>query len=313
MGGPTRLPAAAGIDIGGTTTSAVVIGDDGAIVAEASLPTPAREGGTAMFRTAVRVCEMAMSRGRFELTAVGVGAAGVIDPADGSILAASNSFRDWAGYPLASDLRMALHVPVVVENDVNAFIEGERRIGAARGLDDVLGMTLGTGVGGALVIGGGLHTGPNGAAGEIGHVPGFGNQRCSCGRTGHLETLASGPAIARRYLERRGSGNGAAELTAVDVAAAAREGDPAAAAVFDDAGRAVATAAVMVATLVDVTHVVVGGGVARAWDLLQPAIEAGIAAEPPVSEQPITVVASLLGVHAVAVGAAFLADRGVCT
>jgi glucokinase len=295
----------AGIDIGGTTTSVVLVDPDGTVVAETSARTPAQAGGTAMCRTAVRAVEQALGEGAFRLTAVGVGAAGVIDPVDGSIIAASDSFHNWEGYPLASDLRMALHVPVVVENDVNAFVESERRFGAARGLVDVLGVMLGTGVGGALVIGGRLHTGPHGAAGEIGHVPGFGDRRCTCGRTGHLETLASGRAIMARYRER--SGATGAPLSAAAVAARARAGDPAAAAVYEEAGRGVGRAAVMVATLVDVTSVVVGGGVAGAWDLLEPAIKAELAAEPPVSDQSVSVSPSMLGEHAVAIGAAALA------
>jgi glucokinase len=153
-----------------------------------------------MFRAAVGVVEAALGDRRLRLEAVGVGAAGVIDRRDGSILAASDSFRDWAGYPLAHDLRAAFGVPVAVENDVNAFVEGERRFGAMRELDDVLGITLGTGVGGALVLAGELYTGPHGAAGEIGHMPGFGDRRCSCGRTGHLETLASGRSIVARWV-----------------------------------------------------------------------------------------------------------------
>ncbi|NDL58537.1 ROK family protein [Phytoactinopolyspora sp. XMNu-373] len=293
---------AAGIDIGGTTTSVVLVEPDGTVAAEATTRTPARSGGTAMCGAALRAVEQALGTGPFQLTAVGVGAAGVIDPVDGSIIAASDSFHDWEGYPLASDLRMALHVPVVVENDVNAFVESEHRFGAAHGLDDVLGIMLGTGVGGALVLGGELHTGPHGAAGEIGHVPGFGDRPCTCGRTGHLETLASGRAIVSRYRER-GVATGA-PLSATAIAARARAGDPIAAAVFEEAGRGVGRAAVMVATLVDVTSVVVGGGVARAWDLLEPAIKAEIAAEPPVSDQPLSVMPSMLGERAVAIGAA---------
>lgn len=332
---PRRV--AAGIDIGGTTTSVVLVDPDGTVVAEAHTDTPARHGGPAMLAAAVHMVESVLRGGRFQLTAAGAGAAGVINPVDGTIIAASDSFHAWAGFPLARELRAALRVPVVVENDVNAFIEGERHSGAGRGLHDVLGITLGTGVGGALVLGGALYTGPNGAAGEIGHVPGFGDRPCSCARSGHLETLASGPSIVRRYRELSGmaehavpdvtvdrwhdggGGPGADSgatsavdgrfrvASAADVAALARAGVAPAVVAFEEAGRAVARAAVMVATLVDVTHVVVGGGVAGAWDLLEPAIKFGVAAEPPVSDQPVVVMPGLLGHRAVAVGAAVLA------
>ncbi|WP_205856877.1 ROK family protein [Phytoactinopolyspora endophytica] len=319
MGGARRRPVVAGIDIGGTTTSAVLMDGEGAVVGHASAPTPARTGGAAMLDTAVDVVTRTLDASAYRLTAVGVGAAGVVDRRSGIIVAASDSFRDWAGFPLAEELRLALGVPAVVENDVNAFVEGERRFGAVRGFDDVLAVTLGTGVGGALVLGGELYTGPNGAAGEIGHVAGFGDRPCSCGRTGHLETLASGRSIARRYLElsagrahtndgrSRGRTPGTVSLTAAEVASLARSGDPDAVAVFDEAGRAVGRAAVMVATLIDVVHVVIGGGVACAWDLLELALKAEISSEPPVSDQPVVVTPSALGPRAVAVGAAAMA------
>lgn len=306
-----RRPVVAGIDIGGTTTSAV-IADGDAVVGQATTATPARDGGAAMLEAAVGAVEGALTSGHYRLVAVGVGTAGVIDPREGAVVAASDSFGDWVGYRVADELHDAFGVPVVVENDVNAFVEGERRFGAARGLDDVLGVMLGTGVGGALILSGRLYTGPNGSAGEIGHVPGFGDHRCSCGRTGHLETLASGRSILLRYQERVVDGAGAdMPVSAADVAAMARAGDANAAAVFDQAGRAVGRAAVMVATLVDVTRVVVGGGVLGAWDLLEPAIKAELAAEPPVSGHPIMVIRGVLGDSAVAMGAAALAGESL--
>ncbi|NED99662.1 ROK family protein [Phytoactinopolyspora halotolerans] len=284
--------------------------DDAAtVVGHVSAATPAQDGGTAMLTTAVDVVRRALAsasvqQGRaYRLAAVGAGAAGVVDRRTGTIVAASDSFHKWAGFPLADELRAAFGVPAVVENDVNAFVQGERRFGAVQGYDDVLGVTLGTGVGGALVLGGELYAGPNGAAGEIGHVPGFGDLPCSCGRTGHLETLASGRSIAARYLERTDDGR-PASVTAADVAARARAGDARAAAVFEDAGRAIGQAAVMVATLIDVTHVVIGGGLIGAWDLLEPALKTEISAEPPVSDQPVVVTPGTLGARAVAIGAA---------
>jgi len=167
------------------------------------------------------------------------------------------------------------------------------------GESDVLGMTLGTGVGGALVLDGRLFAGPRGAAGEIGHVPGFGDARCTCGQTGHLETIAGARGIADRYAERSGR-----MLSARDVAVAARGGDADAAAVFATAGWGLARAALLTAGILDVTTVLIGGGIARSWDLLEPAISAAIAAEPPVSGATIRLAQSTLGADAVALGAA---------
>jgi glucokinase len=231
--------------------------------------------------------------------AVGVGAAGVVDAVSGHVLVASDSFTDWAGFPVAAALRTALGVPAFLDNDVNAFLRGEIACGAAAGEADVLGMTLGTGVGGALWTGGELRTGAHGAAGEIGHIPGFGDLPCTCGGRGHLETLASARSVRARYGERTGR-----ELTAREVADAARDGDADARAVYAAAGAGIARAIVMTAGLVDIGTVVIGGGVSGAWTLLEPLIQERLAAEPPISGHPVKLLRAALGSGAVPLGAA---------
>ncbi|MFE7406908.1 ROK family protein [Isoptericola sp. NPDC057559] len=293
----------AGLDIGGTGTSVVLL-DGERVVAREHAPTPARDGGAAMAATAAGLVRSALgATPGARLVGAGVGAAGVVDAASGTVVAASDSFRDWAGFPLGAELGAALGVPVRVENDVNAFALGESRLGAARGLDDVLAVTLGTGVGGAFVLGGELYRGPRGAAGEIGHVRGFGDLPCTCGGRGHLETLASGRAVARAYQRAAGT----AVAGAREVADLARAGDPHARDAFAAAADAVGRAAVLVASLLDVTDVVVGGGVAAAWDLLGPGVAESVLREPPVSGAAVRARPSSLGRDAVALGAASLA------
>src|SRR5690606_27903370 len=152
-------------------------------------------------------------------------------------------FTDWVGFPLGDELGERLGVGVRVENDVNSFLLGEVSMGVVG--QDVLGLMLGTGVGGAVVLDGKLRHGPHGAAGEIGHVPGYSNIRCTCGQTGHLETVASGRSIGLRYGERTGRTG----LDAHEVAVLARSGDDDARAVFAAAGRAVALAGASAAGL----------------------------------------------------------------
>ena len=306
MGGDGLRDVVAGLDIGGTGTSVVLV-DGERVVARQHGATPAGEGGPAMVAAAAGLVRSALRAAPgTRLAGAGVGAAGVVDPATGTVVAASDSFAGWAGFGLADALGDALGVPVAVENDVNAFALGEARSGAARGLADVLAVTLGTGVGGALVLGGNLYRGPSGAAGEIGHVAGFGDLPCTCGGRGHLETLASGRAVARAY-ERA---TGLAVPGARQVAELARAGDGDARRAFDGAAHAVGRAAVLVATLLDVTDVVVGGGVASAWDLLGPGIAASVRREPPVSGADVRVAPSALGREAVALGAATVAPAG---
>ncbi len=289
----------ASVDVGGTNTKVVLTTTDLRVVDRVDLPTPAHAGGAAIVTAALAAVTDLLDRHRASLAGVGVGAAGVVDQATGTVLVTGDSFTGWAGYGVTDAVTAALGVPATLDNDVNAFLLGEVATGAVTGARDVLGMTLGTGVGGALVLGGRLFAGPHGAAGEIGHVPGFGDARCTCGQVGHLETIAGARGIADRYAERSGR-----RVSAREVAAAARLGDPDAAAIFVTAGRGLARAALLTAGILDVTTVVIGGGIARSWDLLEPAITAAIAAEPPVSGATIRLAQSTLGSDAVALGAA---------
>lgn len=289
----------AGIDVGGTNTKVVLTDADLVVVDRIDLPTPAHEGGAAIVGAALDAVEGLLDRHGAVLVGVGVGAAGVVDATSGTVLVTANSFTGWAGYRVTEAITAAVGVPATLDNDVNAFLLGEVATGAVEGETDVLGMTLGTGVGGALVLGGELFAGPRGAAGEIGHVPGFGDAPCTCGQSGHLETVAGARGIADRYAERSGR-----RVSARDVADAARSGDADAVEVFRTAGWGVARAALLAAGILDVTTVVVGGGIARSWDLLGPAVAAAITAEPPVSGAAVRFAHSALGADAVALGAA---------
>ena len=290
------MKAVVGVDIGGTTTQVALCAEDLTVLDRLEVPTPAAVGGAAMVGAALDAVRLLLDRTDARLLGVGVGAAGVVDARAGRILVASDSFRDWAGFAVTAAFEEALSVPAFLDNDVNAFLRGEATAGAVAGEPQVLGMTLGTGVGGALWLDGTLYEGPHGAAGEIGHIPGFGDLPCTCGGRGHLETLASGRAIARRYGERTGRAVGARE--------AAESRDPVALAVYEEAGAAVARALLITAGLLDVTTVVIGGGVSRSWNLLEPSIRRALTAEPPVSGHPVRVLPALLGGDAVAVGAA---------
>jgi len=296
----TRAPeVVAGVDIGGTTTQVALCAEDFGIVDRLEVPTPAAEGGAAMVGAALDCVRRLLDRTPARLLGVGVGAAGLVDARAGRILVASDSFRDWAGFEVTAEVERALGVQAFLDNDVNAFLRGEAAAGAVAGEPHVLGMTLGTGVGGALWLHGALHEGPHGAAGEIGHVPGFGELPCTCGGRGHLETLASGRAIAARYGERTGR-----SVSARRVAESALLGDADALAVYEAAGAGVAHAILITAGLLDVTTFVIGGGVSRSWSLLDSSIRRTLATEPPVSGHPVRVLPAGLGGDAVAVGAA---------
>lgn len=288
----------AGIDIGGTNTQVVLVDADLQVLARAEAPTPALVSGEAMAATAASLV-LDLADGR-SLAGVGVGAAGVVDTVEGRILVASDSFAGWSGFPLTSVLSEALDAPTYLDNDVNAFLRGEVSAGSIAGATEALGITLGTGVGGALWIDGRLWDGPHGAAGEIGHIPGFGDALCTCGGRGHLETLASGRSIARRYSQLAAS----RPVTAREVAGFALAGDATALRVFSDAADGVAQGILVTAGLLDVTTVVVGGGVSRSWPLLGRLVRDALDRQPPVSGAALRLEQSGLGADAVALGAA---------
>ncbi|WP_020657451.1 ROK family protein [Amycolatopsis benzoatilytica] len=287
----------AGVDIGGSKTLVVVCDADGRELGSASAPSEARRGGAAILDRAAELIS-SLAPQHETLAGVGVGAAGVVDPLTGTVVVTGDSFDGWAGTPVNAELSQRLGgVPVRTENDVNAFLLGE----LLPGEEHVLGVALGTGVGGALFVDGRLLHGGGTGAGEIGHVGQYGNQPCTCGQIGHLEAYASGRSLARRYTEATGQ-----ELPAEAVAASALAGDPAAQAVFADAGRFLGQAIAHAAGLLGLATCVVGGSVARSWALLEKPLQAALEEQPLLSGAPVTVRLSRNGAKAVALGAAGL-------
>jgi glucokinase len=292
----------AGVDIGGTKTLAVLRADDDpAVLATATAPTPAKAGGGSILDTAASLVRAMSGRIDGELVGVGVGAAGVIDPADGLVVATGNAFDGWTGTAINAGLAARLDgLPVRADNDVNAFLLGE--LAAAGHPPHALAVTLGTGVGGALYIDGRLlHGGPTGA-GEIGHIGDFGQELCSCGRTGHLEAYASGTALTRRYVRE----GGVLVPDASAVADAARHGDPVAIEVFETAAHHLGSAIAQAGGLLGVDLAILGGGVLRSWPLLEKPLLASLEAQPLLSGEPVTIRRSVLGETAVAIGATHL-------
>nr|WP_223184049.1 ROK family protein [Streptomyces sp. CBMA291] len=282
-----------GIDIGGTKTLAALVGPDGTVLDQARADTPAARGPDAVLRTAADLARRLGGAGP-----VGVGAAGLIDPATGVVRYATDSLPGWAGTPVAEALAQRIGRPVVVDNDVNAAALGESWAGAARGHAHVLLVAVGTGLGGGLVRGGAVDHGARGGAGEAAHLPAPDADRltCGCGRTGHLEGVASGTGLARAYRLRTG-----ADVTGREVAARCAAGDPAAVEVLATAGHALGRALAGLVALLDPQTVVVAGG---AGEALLPYAQDAYAAERLPVHADVRLVPAALGGAAVAVGAA---------
>jgi glucokinase len=294
-----------GVDIGGTKTRVGVVSAAHRVLDVRESPTPVRDGAQAVLEVVATLGREL--RGRWaHVAACGVGTAGVVDPVGGTVVASTYALVGWAGAPVVHQLTSLLELPVHVDNDVNAFALGEVAAGAARGRAHVLAVMAGTGIGGALLLHGRLWRGAHHNAGEIGHVPvpGFGDRPCTCGASGHLESVAAGPAMAARY--RRLCGDA---MTFAAVARRAEAGDGLAAEVVDEGGGVLGQLLAGLTNAIDPELVVVGGGAA------QPAGRYWSAAErhfrqhllPAVEDVPM--LPARLGRDAVLIGAADLARR----
>lgn len=261
--GPGGAGLTLAVDIGGTKIAAALVRADGALLVDSRRPTPrSADAATVMAALDEVVDELARTPGWADVRRCGIGSAGPVDAAHGTV--SPVNIPAWRGFPLHARVEDALArngapVPAVLVGDGVAMTAAEHRLGAARGHRNALCMVVSTGVGGGLVLDGRLHTGPTGNAGHIGHISvALDGEPCPCGSIGCVEGLASGTAIARH----------ARVPHAAAAADAARAGDARARAAFDRAGRALAAGIAATATLVEVDIAVIGGGVAAAGDLL---------------------------------------------
>ncbi|MTE21981.1 ROK family protein [Streptomyces sp. TRM43335] len=259
----------AALDIGGTKIAGALVDDDGGLLVSTRRPTPARESGDDVMRAVTEVLDELRASDQWpRVAAVGIGSAGPVDGRRGTV--SPVNIPGWRDHPLVDGVRATVgNMPVSLVGDGVAITAAEHWQGAARGRDNALCMVVSTGVGGGLVLDGRLHTGPTGNAGHIGHISvDLDGAPCPCGARGCVEGLASGPNIARRALEDGWRPGPDGDTSARAVAAAARAGDPVAAASFERAARALAAGIAATATLVEIEIAVIGGGVAQAGEVL---------------------------------------------
>ncbi|MEN3583638.1 ROK family glucokinase [Streptomyces sp. ZYX-F-203] len=264
-----------GVDIGGTKIAAGVVDEDGAILSTCKVPTPGTpEGIVDAIAAAVEG-----ARSGHAIVGVGIGAAGYVDRRRSMVYFAPNI--DWHGEPLKEKVEARVGLPVVVENDANAAAWGEYRFGAGRGHHDVICVTLGTGLGGGIVIGDRLRRGHFGVAAEFGHVRMVPDGLlCGCGSQGCWEQYASGRALARYAKQRAkatpdraeillGLGDGTpAGIEGKHISMAARQGCPVAVDSYRELARWVGAGLADLASLFDPSAFVVGGGLSDEGELL---------------------------------------------
>lgn len=301
-----------GVDLGGTKCLGVVLDDDGRVKAEHRVPTPS--GADAVMDA---VAEVVTALGG--ATRVGLGAPGLVDR--NGVLKFAPNLPGVVTLPMKDELERRLPgVRTRIDNDATCATWAEKQLGAARDLDYVVVLTLGTGIGGGIIIDGRLERGAHGFAGEMGHmVMGPEGEGCSCGKQGCWEHFASGRALGRygreaaeagaagRILEL--AGGDPADVRGEHVSAACREGDAEAAVVMRRLATWVGIGLVNLAMAFDPEAFVIGGGLSEVGDLLFDQARSTMAAHlagAPYREPPV-VLAAELGEHAGAVGAALLA------
>ena len=263
------MSVAIGVDIGGTKVLAAVVDEAGRVLDTESVATPDLQTATVTSVEDALVDVVTRLTERHGRATLGVGAAGFVDDRGARVRFAPH--LPWRDVPLATDLgsRLVGHVigKVLVDNDANAALWAEARYGAARYAQHVVMLTLGTGIGGGLLVGGRLHRGMNGMAGEFGHMQVVPDGReCQCGRHGCWEQYSSGRALTRAA-EAAGS-----PLVGPAITSAAHGGDPLAIAAYAEVGRWLGIGAANLSAAFDPDIIVVGGGLSAAGEnLLTPA------------------------------------------
>lgn len=313
---------ALGIDLGGTAIKAGVVTHKGEIIGRGERPTEVQLGAGGVVTNmalAARAALEAAGLSVSDVEGIGVGAPGICDANRGVVVNAVNLF--WKDVAVADMLRQALGVPAFIDNDANCAILGEQWCGAATGSNHALMLTLGTGVGGGLILDGRIYHGYRGWAGEFGHMPCVADgPACNCGRTGCVETVASASAMAnaaRReieagrapYMAERAREQGG-KVDARLVIMAARAGDEPARTILRVVGEHLGHAVAGLVSALNPELVVVGGGGSHAGDFVLEPMRATVRAKAmPGPADVVRIVAAELGNDAGLIGAASLVWR----
>ncbi|MEK6648307.1 MAG: ROK family glucokinase [Actinomycetota bacterium] len=307
-----------GVDVGGTKVLGGVVDADGNVLAHARRETPI-QGGVELTQAIADVARELMDD--FAIESVGISAAGFVS-SDRKTMLATPNIAGWNGVNLDRELSALIGLSVVIENDANAAAWGEARFGAGRGEDHLMLLTIGTGIGGGIVVDGELYRGAFGIAAEFGHmrvVPE--GHLCGCGARGCFEQYASGNALLRhareavsaspevaRNLLSLGDGT-VAGMTGKHITDAAREGDAVALAAFNTTAQWLGAGIASLSVLLDPACVIIGGGVIDAGEILLAPTRAAVERYMPFAGKHPTprIIAAQLGNEAGLVGAADLA------
>ena len=267
-----------GIDLGGTDIKAGLVSATGELSCQVVLPTHVDAGPKAVASRIAEATREVLAKAEEQRTTdiigIGLGAPGLII-AETGVVHFSPNFPGWTDIPLVDDVKKALGIqslPVFMDNDVNAMTLGELRHGAGVGYQSIVALTLGTGVGGGVVIDGQVYHGSRNTAGELGHTVVEPNGRyCGCGNQGCLEAYAGAKNIVERTQEKIAAGSNTkltSELTPKRIAAAAHAGDSLAVEIFAETGVYIGIALTSIAHVLNPEVAIIGGGIAEAGESL---------------------------------------------
>ena len=306
-----------GIDVGGTNVKIALVSDKGKIIYSNSIPTRAEMGyeyTINSMKDAVRDLLKETKMKASDIEGMGFGFPGQIDCQKGIVRLAPN-IPGWVNVPIAEIMEKEFGIPTRVDNDVRTATLGELNYGAGVGCENLVCITVGTGIGSGLVVNGKLVRGANNAAGEIGHIKlnMQGGPLCGCGDRGCLEAYASGPSIvamAEEYI-RGGKSTKYRELANPDITpyiveVTAKEGDPVARQIFRIMGEYIGMGLTSVVNLLNPEKIIIGGGVADAGDILLDPIRETIAKRAMTIQKEVEVVPAQLGNTAGVIGASLL-------
>jgi glucokinase len=262
-----------GIDLGGTNLRAAAIAQDGRVLGKISGSTPVEAGPESILADMARsAASLREQFGTDNLAGIGAGVPGNIDMARG-VVERWNNVPTFNGCAMRDELSRLLGSAVFLENDANAAALGEHWMGAGRGVDDLVLLTLGTGIGGGIVLGGRILHGHKGMAAELGHITVVPNGNpCGCGNRGCVEKHASATAVAvMAHLAGLGK-----NLSARDVEELAVQGDAVAQAIFRSAGESLGIAVAALINIFNFPLYLIGGGMSAGWDCFAPAMLAEV-------------------------------------
>ena len=310
-----------GVDVGGTNVKVALVDKTGSIVYSDTVPTRAEMGYEYTISNIIKAIQDLLKESKVAKEAIegiGFGFPGQIDCDNGIVRLATN-IPGWVNIPIADIVSKEFGIPVKVDNDVRCAALAELNYGAGKGANNMICITVGTGIGSGLIVNGKLVRGASNAAGELGHIKlqMEGGPICGCGDTGCLEAFASGPAIvamAEEYI-KGGKSTKYRELANPDitpyiVSEAAKQGDVVAKKIFEIIGNYIGIGLASVVNLLNPEKVVIGGGVADAGDLLFiPIKEALKKRAMPIQKAAVEIVHAELGNTAGVIGASLLIDN----